>query len=65
MGGIYLPTLMIVVLLTAFCLFLALRQKKTIFLAIPFLGIFVYFLVQIILVPAPFLDTIKFIFSLS
>jgi hypothetical protein len=56
---------MIVLLLTAVCLFLALRQKKPIFLAIPFLGIFVYFLVQIILVPAPFLDTIKFIFSLS
>jgi hypothetical protein len=50
--------------ITGVCLFLALRKKKPIFLAVPFLSIFAYFLVQIILVPAPFMETVKFIFSL-
>ncbi|KON86147.1 membrane protein [Sporosarcina globispora] len=57
-------TLVSMMILTGICLFLALRKKRPIFLAVPFLSIFVYFLVQIILVPAPFMDTVKFIFSL-
>ncbi|MCR6111930.1 hypothetical protein HXA35_16405 [Bacillus sp. A301a_S52] len=40
------------------------RYRKAFFLAIPFLTIFIYLLVQIILVPAPFMETVKFIFSL-
>ncbi|CAM3610434.1 hypothetical protein J7I93_20520 [Bacillus sp. ISL-47] len=57
-------TLLSLMVITGVCLFLALRQKKPIFLAVPFLSIFAYFLVQIILVPAPFMETVKFIFSL-
>ncbi|WP_243387060.1 hypothetical protein [Bacillus kexueae] len=45
--------------------FLALRFKKPQFLLIPILSIFIYFIVEIALVPAPFFDTLKFIFSLS
>ncbi|OLS38386.1 hypothetical protein [Bacillus sp. MRMR6] len=59
-----MPVLLALFAITAVCLFLALKKKKTIFLVMPFLSIFIYFLVQIILVPAPFMDTIKFIFSL-
>ncbi|MDF1508183.1 hypothetical protein PZE06_08295 [Robertmurraya sp. DFI.2.37] len=51
--------------LTAICLILALRKKKTIFLVIPFLSIIVYFIIQVALVPLPFIDTLKFIFSLN
>ncbi|WP_077215037.1 hypothetical protein [Bacillus dakarensis] len=52
-------------IVTAVCLILALRMKKAIFLTIPFISIFVYFIFQIILVPLPFIETVKFIFSLN
>ncbi|MEK3992413.1 MULTISPECIES: hypothetical protein [Robertmurraya] len=52
-------------LISVVCLFFAFKKKRPFFLVIPFLSIFVYFIVQIILVPMPFIDTIKFIFSLS
>lgn len=48
---------------TAVCLILALRMKKAIFLVIPFFSIFVYFMIQIILIPQPFMDSVKVIFS--
>lgn len=51
--------------ITGISLFLAFKKNKMIFLAVPFLSIFVYFLIQIIMVPAPFFETLKFIFSLS
>jgi DMSO reductase anchor subunit len=55
----------LLILITGFCLVMALRRNKTYFLFVPFLSIFVYFLVEILMVPAPFFDTVKFIFSLS
>jgi hypothetical protein len=42
-----------------------LRFKKPQFLLIPVLSLLVYFIIEIALVPAPFLETLKFIFSLS
>ncbi|WP_246860918.1 hypothetical protein [Bacillus sp. REN3] len=51
--------------ITGVSLFLGLRRNKLIFLALPFISIFLYFLVEIIKVPAPFFDTVKFIFSLG
>ncbi|MFC0272343.1 hypothetical protein ACFFIX_12950 [Metabacillus herbersteinensis] len=57
--------LWIMLAITGFSLFFALRKKKAQFLLIPFLSILLYFIVQIALVPAPFFDTIKFIFSLA
>ncbi|RIW36115.1 hypothetical protein D3H55_06560 [Bacillus salacetis] len=53
------------IIITGACLVLALKKKKASFLAIPFISLFGYGLVQIILVPLPFIDTVKFIFSLS
>lgn len=60
-----MSVLILLLLITAVCLFLGLRYKRSIFLTIPFLSIFVYFVVQIAMVPVPFMDTIKFIFSLN
>ncbi|MCM3574472.1 MULTISPECIES: hypothetical protein [Mesobacillus] len=51
--------------ITGISLFMGLRKNKLIYLAVPFLSIFLYFLIQIIMVPAPFFETVKFIFSLS
>ncbi|MFP7297471.1 hypothetical protein [Neobacillus niacini] len=56
--------LLLLLVITGVCLFLALKKKRPFFLAVPILSIFAYLLIQIILVPAPFLETIKFIFSL-
>lgn len=58
---------MLYVFLTIIALsaFLTLRFKKPQFLLIPVLSLFIYFIVEIALVPAPFFDTLKFIFSLS
>jgi hypothetical protein len=50
---------------TGVSLILTLKHKKSFFLAIPFLSLLVYFVAQVALVPVPFLDTVKFIFSLS
>lgn len=43
---------------------LGLRKKKPIFLLAPFASIFAFMLVKIIMVPMPFTDTVRFIFSL-
>ncbi|SDZ25877.1 hypothetical protein SAMN05421736_108137 [Evansella caseinilytica] len=51
-------------IVTALCVFGTFRYRKTVFLVIPFLTLFIYFLIQIILVPAPFMETVKFIFNL-
>lgn len=51
--------------ITGISLILGLKKNKLIYLAVPFLSIFLYFLVQIIMVPAPFFETLKFIFSLG
>ncbi|MBM7585279.1 putative membrane metal-binding protein [Bacillus pakistanensis] len=60
-----MTTFLVFFIITAGCLILALRKKKAFFLAIPFLSLFAYFIFQIALVPIPFLDTVKFIFSLT
>ncbi|MBD8069467.1 hypothetical protein [Bacillus sp. PS06] len=54
----------IILLIAGVCLFLALKKKRPILLLLPFLTIFLYFVVEVILFPAPLLETIKFIFSL-
>lgn len=64
-GGINVIILIGLLVITGVSLFLGLKKNKVIFLAIPFLSIFLYFLIQIIMVPAPFFETVKFIFSLS
>lgn len=51
-------------ILTISSVFFALNKRKPFLLAIPFLAIFTFMLVKIILVPLPFWDTIRFIFNL-
>lgn len=58
-------TLILMLALTLFSLIFCLRKKKPQFLLIPVVTLLIYFVVQIALVPAPFLETIKFIFGLS
>lgn len=57
--------LIIFLILTGICLLIALRKKQFFYLLIPVATLTVYLLVEIALVPAPFFETIKFIFSLS
>ncbi len=59
-----MQVLLLLMAITGVSLFIALKKKKTYFLLFPFASIFLYFMIQIILVPAPFFETVKFIFSL-
>ncbi|MFC4321937.1 hypothetical protein [Litchfieldia salsa] len=54
----------IILLVAGVSLFAAFKKKRPILLAVPFLSIFLYFVVEVIMFPAPILDTIKFIFNL-
>ena len=54
----------IFIALTGACLFFALKKKRLSLLLVPVISMVVYFIVQVILVPAPLLDTLKFIFAL-
>ncbi|MCA1065445.1 hypothetical protein QTG56_06695 [Rossellomorea sp. AcN35-11] len=56
---------MMFLLITGGCIVLALRKKRAFFLTIPFLSLFIYFIIQIVMVPVPFFETVKFIFSLK
>ncbi|WP_201714448.1 hypothetical protein [Rossellomorea arthrocnemi] len=52
-------------LITGGSIILALKKKRAFFLTIPFVSLFIYFIVQIAIVPVPFFETVKFIFSLK
>lgn len=43
----------------------AMRKQRPLVLFIPFLSLFVYIVIEIAAVPAPFIETVKFIFSLQ
>ncbi|KGR90223.1 membrane protein [Ureibacillus massiliensis 4400831 = CIP 108448 = CCUG 49529] len=53
------------ILLAAFCLFIGFKTKRMFYLTVPVIAFIVYFIVQIAMVPLPFMDTVKFIFSLQ
>ncbi|WP_084591239.1 hypothetical protein [Ureibacillus sinduriensis] len=57
--------LYVFLVLSGLCLLVALRRKRFGVLAVPFVAIALYIVAEIILVPAPFIDTVKFIFSLQ
>lgn len=57
--------LFILLFITVGCIVLFVKKKKAWFLVLPFLSLFIYFIIEVALVPAPFLDTLKFIFSLQ
>ena len=52
------------ILLTVACLTYALWKKRFAFLLVPIAAMILYIAVEIILVPLPLADTLKFIFSL-
>ncbi|MBE4907285.1 hypothetical protein IMZ08_04325 [Bacillus luteolus] len=56
--------LFFILLITGGSLFFAFKKKRPQFLLVPFASIFAYFIVEIILFPAPLSDTLKFIFGL-
>ncbi|MBM7704030.1 hypothetical protein [Metabacillus iocasae] len=56
--------LALLVIITVISIVIALRKQKPFFFAVPFLSLLIYFVVEIALVPAPFFETVKFIFSL-
>jgi hypothetical protein len=57
--------LLAITLVTAASIIFAIKKQRLQFLAIPFVFLFVYFIIEVALVPAPFFETLKFIFSLG
>ncbi|WP_044748792.1 hypothetical protein [Bacillus alveayuensis] len=55
----------LIIAITAVSLYLAFKKRKPFFLLVPFLSLFAYFLFEIVTFPAPFFETVKFIFNLG
>ncbi|MFG6117457.1 hypothetical protein ACGTN9_20080 [Halobacillus sp. MO56] len=55
---------LIFALITVVSVVIALNKKKPVFLIVPFLSVFIFMLVKIIMIPVPFWETIRFIFNL-
>ena len=51
--------------ITGVCIFLAIKKQRPVLLGVPIVTLVTYAVVQIALVPVPFLETVKFIFSLQ
>jgi hypothetical protein len=64
MGGGRLLYFILFLLITGASIVFAVKKKRAVFLVLPFLSMFIYFIIQIALVPMPFFETVKFIFSL-
>lgn len=54
----------IFIAITIISIVLFVYKKRAVFLTLPFITIFVYFAIQVFMVPMSFVETIKFIFSL-
>lgn len=57
--------LYLMLVIVGFSMFMAFKKKRPIFLIVPFLSIFIYFVIEIIMFSAPIGETIRFIFNLS
>ncbi|WP_078543468.1 hypothetical protein [Litchfieldia alkalitelluris] len=55
---------LIILLIAVISFIFAIKKKRMILLMVPFLSIFLYFAIEVIIFPGPVLDTVKFIFSL-
>lgn len=51
-------------ILTVLSVILALNKRKPFILGIPFMAIFTFMLIKIMMVPLPFWETVRFIFNL-
>lgn len=51
-------------IVTILSVFFALNKRKPFLLGIPFVAIFTFMLIKVILVPLPFWETVRFIFNL-
>ncbi|WP_017756574.1 hypothetical protein [Calidifontibacillus oryziterrae] len=51
-------------IITVLCVFFAIKKQKLALLSVPFLGIFGYLFIKILMVPLPFWETVQFIFDL-
>ncbi|MFC4711437.1 hypothetical protein [Planococcus dechangensis] len=51
-------------LITILSVVAGLRKRKVVYFFVPFASIFAFMLVKVIMVPLPFLDTVRFIFQL-
>ncbi len=54
----------IILLVTALSIFFTIKKRKPQFLLLPFLALLTVLIVEIALVPAPFFETVKFIFAI-
>lgn len=59
-----MPIFIVLLVIIVICIVVALKKKKPFYLFIPILFMCSYFIIQVMLVPLPFIETIKFIFSL-
>lgn len=57
--------LYLMLFIVIFSLFMAFKRKRPLFLLLPFVSIFGYFIFEIIRFPAPLGETIRFIFNLG
>ncbi|WP_456277469.1 hypothetical protein [Bacillus sp. AK128] len=55
---------LLILLITGLSVFFTLKKGKPQLLIVPFLFLFIYFIIEIALVPAPFMETVKFIFAI-
>lgn len=55
---------LILSLITIVSVVAGLRRRKVVYFFLPFTSIFAFMLVKVIMVPLPFLDTVRFIFQL-
>ncbi|MDR4890175.1 hypothetical protein RGU12_21995 [Fredinandcohnia sp. QZ13] len=57
--------LYLMLIIVGFSLFMAFKRKRPLFLLLPFVSIFAYFVFEIIRFPAPLGETLRFIFNLG
>ncbi|PYZ95774.1 hypothetical protein CR205_15395 [Alteribacter lacisalsi] len=52
-------------IITAVSIFMMIRKKQGLWLTVPVAAMFAYVVIEIAMVPAPFGETVRFIFSLQ
>lgn len=55
----------LIIIISLLSILIFIKKKNPVFLTVPLLTLFIYFLVLVLMVPLGFIDTIKFIFGLG